>query len=120
MKLLQVCALSLFVLAPVTFAQRGGSHGGGGGGFRGGCGRGFWLGVGLRYWGYPYYGYGYYPYSYYPYYDYYYPQVAYTPSYSYYDSGPVVVNNNTPAPAPSRDYYAPSGPQTYRETIYLI
>src|SRR5258708_22080037 len=40
-KLLRVFVLSLFVFASSSFAQRGGSHGGGGGGFRGGGGGGF-------------------------------------------------------------------------------
>ena len=77
--------------------------------------------------GYPYYGWGYpgyYGYNdYYPY-SYYYPP-AYTYGYpSYYDSGPVVVNQNygtpDPPPPPARiREYAPSQ-EPGREPLYLI
>jgi len=123
-------------------AFRGGvgfSHGGynrgfaGGYGFGRGYGYGFNRGYGYRgysnfrfafglgYAGYPYYwGYpGYYGYGYYPYYDYSYPSVGYAaPAYSYYDSGPVVVDQTFSAPAPAREY-RPSAAAD-REPIYLI
>ncbi len=101
-----------------------GSRFGRGFGFRGSSRFAFGFGFGLGYpyygWGYPgYYGYNdYYPYSYY------YPP-AYTYGYpSYYDSGPVVVNQNygtpDPPPPPARiREYAPSQ-EPGREPLYLI
>ena len=103
----------------------GGSGFGRGYGFRGSSRYAFGFGFGLGYpyygygWGYPgYYGsYDYYPYSYYPPAGY-----AYPPT--YYDSGPVVVNQNYGAPDPpppvarTREY-APRQ-EASRDPLYLI